>query len=93
MKLGSSKPWKEVMGLMTGIPNMDTSALREYFSPLEKWLTQYNKNHGNHVGWTVKDYEKFCSAKLKSNVSRNQSNIMILSLSLWILVKMKTLVV
>lgn len=66
LSLGKSKPWKEIMGIMTGTPNMDTSAYREYFLPLEEWLIQYNKNQNNHVGWIVKDFEKLCTSKQTS---------------------------
>lgn len=38
---------------MTGEPegHLDASAMREYFKPLEEWLTQDNAEHGEHVGW------------------------------------------
>ena len=51
LRLGKSKPWKEVMEIMTGTPKMDTGAFREYFAPLEKWLTKYNKDKNNWVGF------------------------------------------
>lgn len=35
--------------MMTGVPKMDTAAFREYFAPLEKWLTKYNKDKNNWV--------------------------------------------
>jgi peptidyl-dipeptidase A len=50
LRLGKSKPWKEVMEIMTGTPNMDTGAYREYFAPLEKWLIKKNKEEKNKVG-------------------------------------------
>lgn len=49
LQLGSSKHWTEAMKLMTGKPDMDTSAFVEYFSPLEKWLSKYNEKNNNHV--------------------------------------------
>jgi len=49
LRLGKSKPWKEIMGIMTGTPNMDTGAYREYFAPLEKWLIKQNKEENNQV--------------------------------------------
>ncbi|XP_027216250.2 angiotensin-converting enzyme [Penaeus vannamei] len=51
MRLGSSKPWPEVIEAATGERKMDGSALREYFKPLEKWLTEDNEKHGEFVGW------------------------------------------
>jgi peptidyl-dipeptidase A len=53
LKLGKSKPWKEIMEMMTGSPNMDTSAFREYFAPLEKWLIKHNKEKNNQVQCSV----------------------------------------
>ena len=50
LRLGKSKPWKEVMEIMTGTPKMDTGAYREYFAPLEKWLIKKNKEENNKVG-------------------------------------------
>ena len=49
LQLGKSKPWKEVMEIMTGTPKMDTGAYREYFAPLEKWLIKQNKEENNLV--------------------------------------------
>jgi peptidyl-dipeptidase A len=49
LHLGKSKPWKDIMEMMTGVPKMDTAAFREYFAPLEKWLTKYNKDKNNWV--------------------------------------------
>ena len=60
LKLGSSKPWKEVIEVMTGEPKMDTAAFREYFMPLENWLREENKNNGVTVGWKVKDFDHLC---------------------------------
>jgi hypothetical protein len=53
LQLGRSKPWKEIMGIMTGTPNMDTGAFREYFAPLEKWLIKQNKEDNNQVSLAV----------------------------------------
>ena len=56
LTLGKSKPWKEVMEMMTGNPNMDTSAFREYFAPLEKWLIKHNKEKNNQVQQQPSEY-------------------------------------
>lgn len=49
--MGSSRPWPEVMKAMTGQGKMDASALREYFKPLEDWLTKANENMQEITGW------------------------------------------
>lgn len=49
MKMGASKPWPQALAAVTGSEQMDASALREYFAPLEKWLVE--KNQGQKCGW------------------------------------------
>lgn len=49
--MGSSRPWPEVMKIMTGQEKMDASAIREYFKPLEDWLIQANAKLGQKPGW------------------------------------------
>ncbi|XP_041371786.1 uncharacterized protein LOC121385251 [Gigantopelta aegis] len=48
LSLGSSKPWPEVMEIMTGQRQMDAGALLEYFKPLTDWLKDRNalEKHG-----------------------------------------------
>ncbi|CAG0883554.1 unnamed protein product [Darwinula stevensoni] len=54
LRVGSSKPWPDVMaGITGGNRRMDASALREYFQPLEDWLRKDNKKHGTVVGWKL----------------------------------------
>ncbi|KAK8379927.1 hypothetical protein O3P69_019744 [Scylla paramamosain] len=38
LALGSSKPWPEVLKILTGSSNMSTRPLRQFFAPLEEWL-------------------------------------------------------
>ncbi len=49
MELGLSQPWPVALEAVTGQKQMDATALREYFSPLEKWLRE--KNMGQKCGW------------------------------------------
>ena len=49
MKLGSSKPWPEVLESITGSKEMSAEPLIEYFRPLGDWLR--NQNSGHPVGW------------------------------------------
>ncbi|CAB3376654.1 Hypothetical predicted protein, partial [Cloeon dipterum] len=55
LQLGSSKPWPEAMEILTGQRNMDITALREYFAPLEDWLRAENKRTGEFIGWEKSD--------------------------------------
>lgn len=49
MKMGLSKPWPDALEAVTGQREMDATALREYFGPLESWLKE--KNKGQKCGW------------------------------------------
>ena len=49
LEMGQSKPWPDALEVMTGQREMDASAIREYFAPLEKWLKE--QNQGKPVGW------------------------------------------
>lgn len=71
LKLGASKPWKEVIEVMTGKPEMDTAAFREYFLPLENWLKEENARNGVPVGWRVKNEDDLCKKSGNGNAADN----------------------
>jgi peptidyl-dipeptidase A len=49
LKLGLSKPWQDALFEITGKREMDATAIRDYFAPLQAWLDEQNK--GKPVGW------------------------------------------
>ena len=49
LKLGESKPWQDALFEITGKREMDATAIRDYFAPLQKWLDE--QNAGKPVGW------------------------------------------
>jgi len=49
LAMGQSRPWPDALEALTGQRQMDASALRDYFAPLQKWLDEQNK--GKPVGW------------------------------------------
>ncbi|XP_058122441.1 angiotensin-converting enzyme-like [Anopheles ziemanni] len=51
LAMGSSKPWPDVLEMLTGQRKMSTDALLEYFQPLQDWLVKENKALGVNVGW------------------------------------------
>ncbi|XP_051015235.1 angiotensin-converting enzyme-like protein Ace3 [Acomys russatus] len=51
LKLGSSRPWQEVLKEMTGESNISTKALMTYFKPLLNWLVSENVKQGDTLGW------------------------------------------
>uniref|UniRef100_A0A7N5KD44 Angiotensin-converting enzyme n=1 Tax=Ailuropoda melanoleuca TaxID=9646 RepID=A0A7N5KD44_AILME len=51
LKLGSSKPWPEVLQKITGQTKVSTKALMTYFKPLLNWLVTENVQQGEILGW------------------------------------------
>ena len=49
LSLGASRPWPEVMKIITGYRDIRADRLVEYFRPLLAWLRQQNRGHP--VGW------------------------------------------
>ncbi len=49
LEMGQSKPWPEALEALTGKPDMDATAIIDYFAPLKEWLDQ--QNEGKPVGW------------------------------------------
>jgi peptidyl-dipeptidase A len=49
LEMGLSRPWPDALEAITGQRQMDATAIRDYFAPLEKWLNGQNK--GKPVGW------------------------------------------
>lgn len=51
LKLGSSRPWREVLQEVTGESNISTKAFLTYFKPLMDWLVTENVKQGDTLGW------------------------------------------
>ena len=49
MQMGASRPWPEALEALTGSPEMDATALADYFAPLASWLEE--QNEGRTCGW------------------------------------------
>ena len=49
--MGSSRPWPEVMKVLTGQEKMDASTISQYFAPLEEWLKAKNAQLSETPGW------------------------------------------
>jgi peptidyl-dipeptidase A len=49
LEMGQSRPWQEALEKIAGTRQMDASAIRDYFAPLQKWLDEQNR--GKPVGW------------------------------------------
>jgi peptidyl-dipeptidase A len=49
LQMGLSRPWQDALETVTGKREMDATAIRDYFAPLQKWLDEQNK--GKPVGW------------------------------------------
>lgn len=49
LKMGASRPWPDALEAVDGTRRISTSAILEYFQPLQKWLREQNK--GKTCGW------------------------------------------
>jgi peptidyl-dipeptidase A len=49
LEMGVSRPWQEALEKIAGTRQMDATAIRDYFAPLQKWLDEQNR--GKPVGW------------------------------------------
>jgi peptidyl-dipeptidase A len=49
LEMGQSRAWPDALEALTGQRQMDATAIRDYFAPLQKWLDEQNK--GKPVGW------------------------------------------
>ncbi len=49
LEMGLSRPWQDALETLTGQRQMDATAIRDYFAPLQRWLDQQNR--GKPLGW------------------------------------------
>jgi len=49
LQMGLSRPWQDALEAISGKREMDATAIRDYFAPLQKWLDEQNK--GKPTGW------------------------------------------
>lgn len=49
LQMGLSRPWPDALEAISGKREMDATAFRDYFAPLQKWLDEQNR--GKPVGW------------------------------------------
>lgn len=49
LEMGRSKPWPQALEAMTGSPEMDATAILDYFAPLKTWLDEQNQDR--QCGW------------------------------------------
>jgi peptidyl-dipeptidase A len=49
LSMGASRPWPDALEVLTGHRQMDATAIRDYFAPLQKWLDEQNKE--KPLGW------------------------------------------
>ena len=49
LEMGMSRPWPDALEALTGERELDASAIRDYFAPLQVWLDE--QNAGRSCGW------------------------------------------
>ncbi|CAG7837457.1 unnamed protein product [Allacma fusca] len=59
LQSGSSKMWKDLLKEITGSPDLDATALLEYFQPLRKYLEDERQTHDYPLGWDATAFEDF----------------------------------
>ncbi|KAG6454456.1 hypothetical protein O3G_MSEX008715 [Manduca sexta] len=60
MERGSSAPWSTILQDAIGESRLNGAAMRDYFRPLEDWLSSENLRTGEYLGWSYDgDYCKF----------------------------------
>ncbi|KAJ0179019.1 hypothetical protein K1T71_005794 [Dendrolimus kikuchii] len=52
MEKGSSQPWNQILQDTIGESRLSGEALRDYFRPLEEWLSSENLRTGEYIGWS-----------------------------------------
>ncbi|XP_072926854.1 angiotensin-converting enzyme isoform X1 [Hemitrygon akajei] len=74
MKLGSSKPWYEVMKMITGDTRMSTASLMKYFEPLVEWLKAENKKNNEVLGWPDYDWRPVAASTVPPSPTATASS-------------------
>ena len=54
LEMGMSRPWPDALEVLTGEREMDATAIRDYFAPLQTWLDE--QNAGRSCGWKKTAY-------------------------------------
>jgi peptidyl-dipeptidase A len=49
LEMGMSRPWPDALEALTGERELDATAIRDYFAPLQTWLDEQNENRS--CGW------------------------------------------
>jgi peptidyl-dipeptidase A len=49
LEMGMSRPWPDALEALTGERELDATAIRDYFAPLQAWLGE--QNAGRSCGW------------------------------------------
>ncbi|XP_060075066.1 angiotensin-converting enzyme-like [Ylistrum balloti] len=80
LALGSSRQWQEALNLLTRSRTMSAMPLREYFKPLNDWLTI--KNRGHRVGWD--DVCPDQSASPASQITLSSTCIIMIMEMIWV---------
>ena len=49
LEMGRNKPWPDALAALTGSPDMNATAILDYFAPLQAWLDEQNASRS--CGW------------------------------------------
>ena len=76
MKAGLSKPWRETLFNATGTSELDSSAVLDYFKPLQDYLQKELEDNKEETGWVSK-YKEFYVNEVRYPVGDNTVPIIV----------------
>jgi len=71
LEVGASKPWPEILQILTGSSRLDVKPMLEYFQPLYNWLRHDNEKNKEYLGWNVTSVTKVAITPLGGATNAN----------------------
>lgn len=70
MRVGSSRPWQEVLKEAIGTDALDAQPLLNYFQPVSQWLQEENQRNGEVLGWPEYQWQPSMPNNYPDNVGK-----------------------
>ena len=77
LAMGASRPWPDVLEVLTGQREMDATAIADYFAPLKTWLDEQNK--GRKIGWQWRIGLAICSRRCETYYRRGPCGALLIT--------------
>ncbi len=72
MKAGLSKPWRETLFEAIGTSELDSSAVIDYFKPLQDYLNEQLKKSNEAIGWVSKYQDFYVNGERYPQLNTNE---------------------